>query len=207
MGPMDLAKWCLAAFLAAASVQAAAQSATLRPPPKDFSSVHDDPSRSRAMFIEAGKVIQSPRCLNCHPVTRQPTQGDDLHAHVPPMHAGKGGHGVSGLRCTACHGKANITTHLKGIASVPGNERWRLAPSSMAWQGKSLSEICTQIKDPARNGGHSLAEIHEHMAKDPLVAWAWQPGQGRVPAPGTQEQFGELIEAWIATGAHCPARN
>ena len=206
MGPMDLAKWCLAAFLAAASVQAAAQSATLRSP-KDFSSVYDDPSRSRAMFIEAGKVIQSPRCLNCHPVTRRPTQGDDLHAHVPPMHAGKGGHGVSGLRCTACHGKANITTHLKGIASVPGNERWRLAPSSMAWQGKSLSEICTQIKDPARNGGHSLAEIHEHMAKDPLVAWAWQPGHGRVPAPGTQEEFGELIEAWIATGAHCPARN
>ncbi len=77
----------------------------------------------------------------------------------------------------------------------------------MAWQGKSLSEICTQIKDPARNGGHSLAEIHEHMAKDPLVAWAWQPGHGRVPAPGTQEEFGELIEAWIATGAHCPARN
>jgi len=94
-----------------------------------------------------------------------------------------------GLRCTACHGKANITTHLKGIASVPGNERWRLAPSSMAWQGKSLSEICTQIKDPARNGGHSLAEIHEHMAKDPLVAWAWQPGHGRVPAPGTRRSL------------------
>jgi len=159
------------------------------------------------MFIEAGKVIQSPRCLNCHPVTRRPTQGDDLHAHMPPMHAGKGGQGVSGLRCTACHGKANVATHLKGIASVPGNERWRLAPSSMAWQGKSLPEICAQIKDPARNGGHTLAEIHEHMAKDPLVAWAWQPGHGRVPAPGTQKEFGELIEAWIATGAHCPAQN
>ena len=206
MGPMDLAKWCLAASLAAASVQAAAQSAKLRSP-SDFSSVRDDLSRSRAMFIEAGTVIQSPRCLNCHPVTRRPTQGDDLHAHMPPMHAGKGGQGVSGLGCTACHGKENVTTHLKGIASVPGNERWRLAPLSMAWQGKSLPEICAQIKDPARNGGHSLAEIHEHMAKDPLVAWAWQPGHGRVPAPGTQKEFGELIEAWIATGAHCPAQN
>ena len=27
----------------------------------------------------------------------------------------------------------------------------------------------------------------------------------RTPAAGTQEQFGKLIEAWVATGAACPA--
>ena len=74
----------------------------------------------------------------------------------------------------------------------------------MAWQGKSLAQICEQIKDPKRNGGKTLAQIHEHMAHDSLVGWGWKPGGNREPAPGTQEQFGELIEAWIATGASCP---
>ena len=31
------------------------------------------------------------------------------------------------------------------------------------------------------------------------------PGVGREPAPGTQQEFGELIKAWVDTGAVCPA--
>jgi hypothetical protein len=74
----------------------------------------------------------------------------------------------------------------------------------MAWQGKA-SGICRQIKDPARNGGRSLALLLEHhMAKDDLVGWAWHPGPGRRPAPGTQEEFGAIIAAWIESGAECP---
>jgi hypothetical protein len=75
----------------------------------------------------------------------------------------------------------------------------------MAWQGKTAAAICTQIKDTNRNGDRTLAEIQEHMAKDTLVGWAWNPGDGRVPSPGTQAGFGELIAAWIATGAACPS--
>jgi len=75
----------------------------------------------------------------------------------------------------------------------------------MAWQGKSLGAICEQIKDPARNGNRSLAQIHEHMAKDALVGWGWHPGGTRTPAPGTQAQFGALVAEWIRTGAACPA--
>lgn len=70
----------------------------------------------------------------------------------------------------------------------------------MAWQGLSTGEICVQIKDPARNGNRTLAQIEKHLAEDHLVEWAWHPGEGRVPAPGTQRVFGELI----AAGAHCP---
>jgi hypothetical protein len=75
----------------------------------------------------------------------------------------------------------------------------------MAWQGKTLSQICAQIKDPQRNGGRTLAQIRDHMANDHLVGWAWRPGEGRMPAPGTQAQLGMLLKAWIETGAHCPA--
>jgi hypothetical protein len=74
----------------------------------------------------------------------------------------------------------------------------------MAWQGKSLGQICQQMKDPARNGGRTLALLHEHLAHDDLVAWGWTPGEGREPAPGTQQQLGELTQAWINTGAECP---
>ena len=90
------------------------------------------------------------------------------------------------------------------IAKVVTHPRWGLAPIEMAWQGKSLSEICQQIKDPARNGGRTLALLQEHFAKDDLVAWGWAPGEGREPAPGTQRQLGELTQAWINTGAQCP---
>jgi hypothetical protein len=174
-------------------------------PVSAFSGITDAAERSAALFKEAGKVIQSPRCLNCHPVERRPTQGDALHPHVPPMQAGATGQGLPSLPCRSCHGPSNAPTHVSTIQSIPGNPHWGLAPVSMAWQGRSLHEICEQVKDLSRNGGRSLAQIQEHMGKDPLVGWAWQPGSGRRPAPGTQSRFGELIAAWIETGAVCPA--
>lgn len=172
--------------------------------PSDFASIEDQAARSAAIFMEAGRVITGPRCMNCHPATRSPTQGDDLHPHVPPVMAGESGLGVPGLQCSACHGSDNLPLRGASIGSVPGNDHWRLAPPSMAWQGLSVSQICDSIKDRARNGNRSLADIKHHLAEDPLVGWAWDPGQGRNPAPGTQKEFGALIEAWIETGAACP---
>lgn len=73
-----------------------------------------------------------------------------------------------------------------------------------AWQGKTLTEICEQIKDPARNGGKDMAQLVQHMGEDSLVGWGWAPGAGRAPVPGTQKQFGALARAWADAGAHCP---
>ena len=165
-----------------------------------FSSIADRNERSRALFIEAGRVLQHPRCLNCHPVGERPTQGNDGHPHSPLVVRGPDDKGAIAMRCTTCHQNANYEQ-----SGVPGNPRWHVAPKSMAWQGKSLGQICAQIKDPKRNGGKTLAAIHEHMAHDSLVGWAWSPGGNREPAPGTQAQLGELIAAWIDSGAACPA--
>jgi len=41
-------------------------------------------------------------------------------------------------------------------------------------------------KDKDRNGGKDMAALIHHMAEDELVGWAWDPGTGRTPAPGTQ---------------------
>ena len=40
-----------------------------------------------------------------------------------------------------------------------------------------------------RNGGRSLAKVHELMATDSVVGWAWHPGEGRSPAPGMQARL------------------
>jgi hypothetical protein len=120
--------------------------------------------------------------------------------HQPLVVRGDAGMGApSGLVCTTCHHDANFDA-----AGVPGNPKWQLAPVEMAWQGKTLGQICVQIKDTKRNGGRSMAELVHHMAEDELVGWGWHPGAGRTPAPGTQRQFGELIKAWVDSGAACP---
>lgn len=171
----------------------------------EFTGIRDAGERSRALFTEAAKVITHPRCMNCHPATERPTQGNDRHAHMPPVVGGESGGGVAGNTCTACHTERNVTLRDKAsYASIPGHPRWGLAPIEMAWQGKSVGEICAQLKDTARNGGRDLPLLHEHFAKDELVGWGWNPGAGRDPAPGTQQQLGELIQAWIDTGAQCP---
>jgi len=187
------------AALAVAATAPASTAASLRSP-KDFASIADRTERSRALFAEAGKVIESPRCQNCHPAGNRPSQGEDMHPHQPMVVRGADDHGVPALRCTTCHQAANYEP-----GGVPGHPHWGVAPLSMAWQGKSLGQICEQIKDPARNGQRTLAQIREHMGHDSLVGWAWHPGGTRAPAPGTQAQFGALIDAWVATGAACPA--
>jgi len=173
--------------------------------PAEFSNIQNPQTRSQALFTEAAKVIMHPRCMSCHPATDRPLQGDDQHIHIPPVSRGVSGVGIAGNTCGACHTERNYTLMEKaGYQSIPGHPRWGLAPIEMAWEGKSIREICTQLKDPARNGGRDLTLLHEHLAKDDLVAWGWNPGLGRAPVPGTQERLGELIKAWIDTGAHCP---
>lgn len=186
------------AALVGAAFAAAADAAELRAP-ESFAGVGDRAEQSRALFREAGKVLQHPRCLNCHPVGERPTQGTAMRPHEPRVVRGPDDRGAAAMRCTTCHQQANYEP-----SGVPGHPLWHVAPRSMAWQGRSLGEICRQLKDERRNGGKTLAEIHEHMAHDSLVGWGWQPGGGREPAPGTQQQFGALIAAWIQTGAECP---
>jgi hypothetical protein len=76
----------------------------------------------------------------------------------------------------------------------------------MALQGRSLAEICAQLKDADRNGGRELADIVTHVTRDPLILWTWAPGSGRTAVPGTPETFGALVRGWVETGAACPRR-
>lgn len=177
------------AALAADSLRPVAAFANIAPPR----------ARAESLFREMGKVLQHPRCVNCHPAGDVPLQTDSMRPHQPLVVRGASGHGAPGMGCETCHHMANYDA-----ARVPGHPQWHLAPIEMAWQGKTLREICEQIKDRARNGGKTLAQLVHHLGEDSLVGWGWAPGVGRTPAPGTQKEFGALARAWADAGAHCP---
>lgn len=165
----------------------------------DFRGIKSREERSRALFMEATRVMFHPRCRNCHPDGNTPAQGDEGRPHDPPVVRGPSDHGAPALECGSCHQDRNLE-----LARVPGAPKWALAPIQMAWVHRRPRALCEQLKDPKRNGNKDLAHIVEHSAHDKLVAWGWAPGHGRVPAPGTQAQFGALMAAWVESGAECP---
>jgi hypothetical protein len=164
-----------------------------------FDAISDRGARSRALFVEATRVMLHPRCANCHPDGDTPLQGTPPRPHDPPVVRGPDDRGVVGMPCAGCHQDRN-----QALPRVPGAPGWHLAPRAMAWVGRSPAALCAQLKDPARNGRRDLAAIVLHSARDPLVAWGWSPGHDREPAPGSQAEFGALMAAWVETGAACP---
>jgi len=167
--------------------------------PADFAVIGDRAQRSRALFVEASRVLMHPRCANCHPVGDEPRHDMTMVPHEPPVVRGSYDAGVAGMECQTCHQDRN-----QQLARVPGAPDWRLAPIELGWVGKSAVEICHLLTDPQRNGRRSLARIVAGGSRDQLIGWGWHPGDDREPAPGTQQQFGALLSAWVETGAACP---
>lgn len=193
---------CLLLMLCAGASASGSADAGLRSA-ESFDAIADERARSQALFLEAGKVLLHPRCLNCHSGGDRPLQGDRMRAHQPAVPGGEEGNGVAALPCASCHGPANFIA--TPAVTIPGHPLWRLAPARMGWTGKALGDICRRMKDRENNGYKKLSELVAHMAGDSLVGWSWQPGAGRSAAPGTQQQFGALLKAWVDSGAHCPA--
>ena len=157
---------------------------------------------SAKAFLEIHKVFTSPRCQNCHPAGDAPLQGDDSHVHLQNVKRGKDGHGVSAMRCETCH----QTTNLAGDHMPPGNPKWGL-PSpgrKMVFVGRTPAELCRQLKDPKQTGGRSLQQLLEHVADDELVAWGWNPGDGRALPPLSRPETVAQMKTWIDGGAACP---
>jgi len=161
-----------------------------------------DTAASAKAFLEVHRVFTSPRCQNCHPAGDAPLQGDDSHVHLQNVKRGKDGHGVTAMRCETCH----QTTNLAGDHMPPGNPKWGL-PSpehKMVFVGRTPAELCRQLKDPMQTGGRSLQQLLEHVADDELVAWGWNPGDGRARPPLSRQDTVAQMKIWIDGGAACP---
>lgn len=151
------------------------------------------------LFTPIADVLNHPRCMNCHPRDDRPRQGMDRHIHQQNVVRGEDGLGFVNMRCTSCHRDENNTN-----TGLPGAPSWHLAPLSMGWQGLGNADLCTTLKDEKRNGGRSVAALVEHMAKDKLVLWGWEPGGKREPVSTPHATFVKQLDAWAAAGAPCP---
>ncbi|HEU4368521.1 MAG TPA: hypothetical protein VFV05_09890 [Methylomirabilota bacterium] len=149
-------------------------------------------------FASVAEVMRHPRCLNCHPGGDFPRQTDDRHRHRMLVARGPDGFGTPAMRCTTCHQQANTAD-----GRVPGAPSWHLAPRSMGWEGLTDGELCRALKDVNRNGHRPLPDLVKHMLTDPLVQWAWSPGDRTIP-PIPRHEFHETFKRWVSTGAACP---
>jgi cytochrome c5 len=147
-------------------------------------------------------VLQHPRCVNCHPAGDVPLQGDDSRPHAQNVVRGPDGKGLFAMRCETCHGAQNVP----GAHMPPGVPGWHLPRADMplVFEGKSSGELCRQLRDPARNGGQSPEKLYEHMEKEALVLWGWNPGEGRAPVPTPHADLLRAMRTWIDAGCECP---
>lgn len=171
---------------------------TAAPPVHSTESRAGDRSAGLQAFSDVASVLRSPRCLNCHPAGDVPRQADLGLPHFPVVARGPDGHGITGMRCNACHQETNQAN------GVPGAPHWGLAPRSMAWVGLNDHELAEQLKDPQRNGRRTLEQMIEHVSTEGLVLWSWQPGGERSVPPLTHGQFVQRFKDWVAAGAPSP---
>ena len=156
-----------------------------------------------ALFVEFVSVLRHPRCMNCHSRGDFPRQGNDSHPHTMNVRRGPEGHGVTAEKCSTCHQDHNLA----GVHMPPGAPNWGLPPPTtpMIWQGLTDAQICRSIKDPKQNKNRNLDQLIEHLTEDKLVAWGWNPGEGRDPIPMSHDEFAAKVKQWQAAGAPCPA--
>jgi hypothetical protein len=162
----------------------------------------DKITAGKAGFVEVVRVLQSPRCMNCHPAGDRPLQGDDGHVHAQNISRRTI---AAGVPCSTCHQAHNADT--LGIEhGPPGAPGWSLPPAEhpMVFQGRTATQLCEQLKDPAQNGGKNLAQLLDHVTRDEIVLWGWAPGKGRTLPPLPHDRFVAAFQAWVASGAVCP---
>lgn len=157
-----------------------------------------DEAKSVAAFQTVVKVLNHPRCMNCHTTAAWPTQGDDRHRHMFNVTRGSDNRGAPGMKCVTCHKDTNG-------AEIPGAKDWHMAPLAQGWTDLTPGALCRALIDPKKNGNRTGEKIIEHLHADRLVLWAWTPGAKRTSPPVSHKDFLAAAQTWIKTGAHCPA--
>ena len=169
-------------------------------PPATVISTTDSIESVKA-FSDVYAVLMSPRCMNCHPAGDVPLQGDDSHLHTMLPRRGLDGKGMYAMKCSNCHQPAN----LEGLHKPPGNPEWHLPPANMkmVFEGKTPTQLASQLINRKTNGNKSLQQLIEH-ADDGLVKSGWNPGEGRTLPPLTHAEFKKAWITWIEKGAYVP---
>jgi hypothetical protein len=166
-----------------------------------------DAASGLAAFETVRKVFQHPRCQNCHIPGDAPLQLDEGRPHAQNVLRGPDGHGAAGLPCATCHTARNAPASY-GASMPPGAPNWHLPPpqTRMVFINLTPAQLCRTVKDSRATGGKDLPAMLEHVAKDELVAWGWDPGVGRAPVPVPKAEVVAAFRTWMEAGAPCPTR-
>ncbi len=166
-----------------------------------------DEARAQAIaaFSTVQKVLQHPRCQNCHIPGDAPLQFDAGLPHQMAVIRGPEGKGAPGLPCSTCHGTEN-PPNAYGPEAPPGAPNWFLPPPEhkMVFINLSAAELCAVVKDKDRNGGKDFDALVKHVTEDKLVLWGWEPGGNRLPVSVPHEEFVAKFKQWAAAGGPCP---
>jgi hypothetical protein len=154
-------------------------------------------------FGDVYRVLESPRCVNCHPKDDAPRVGDEHRIHQ--MEVRRGLESV-GMACQTCHRKTS-TFQSQQPGAPPAVDGWRLPPAEhpLVFDGKSAHDLCEQTKDPAQNGGKDSNALIAHITADSLVLYGWNPGGKRTTPPLTHDDFVAKFATWVTAGMPCPA--
>jgi hypothetical protein len=166
-----------------------------------------DQAQAVRAFETVKEVLQHPRCQNCHIPGNAPLQYDEGRPHAMNVQRGRDGLGAVGMNCSGCHQTRNLPAAY-GLRAPPGAPNWHLPPENMKMVFIDLAspELCSVLKNPARNGGKSPEQLVKHVAEDELVGWGWDPGGERAPVSIPRAQFVAAFKDWVSAGMPCPAR-
>jgi len=177
------------------------------PAPRNVPDSADTGARDAAIaaFATVQKVLQHPRCQNCHIPGDAPLQFDAGIEHAMLVKRGPDGKGAPGLPCGSCHNDENPPASF-GPHAPPGAPTWFLPPpdQKMVFINVPATELCATVKNPRTNGGKDWDALIHHVAEDELVGWGWHPGGNRAPVPIPRAEFVAAFKTWAAAGGPCP---
>jgi hypothetical protein len=159
----------------------------------------DRTAAGKAGFLVLYRVLQHPRCMNCHPSGDAPLQHDDSQPHGMAISRRSEANGVA---CATCHRDRNGAR----AGQPPGAPSWHLPPADtpMIFQGRTPHQLCLQLLDPRQTRGRDVAALIDHVAHDELVGWGWAPGPGRTPVSIPRADVVAAMQAWADAGTPCP---
>jgi hypothetical protein len=148
-------------------------------------------------------VASHPRCTNCHVGAEGKPMWEGLGFEAGRKHGlgvigGESRIGAETVPCRTCH----ITTDRpNSVPHAPPHilEAWRLPPVELNWFGKSSQAVCLQLRNEMRNGEDLVA----HVRSSPFVAWGFEPGGERSPAPSSIAALAANFATWEAAGTPC----
>lgn len=155
-------------------------------------------------------VASHPRCSNCHvgpsnvPMWSGTSYRNGPKPHGMNINGGESRIGAETVLCSTCHAYREVAVGDRIPHTAPQVAAdWQLAPVEAEWFGKSSDEVCNQLRDPEQNGDRTFLDIASHLDHDVILHWAWNPGAGREPAPGTLQDHVNDILAWGVAGMPC----